>query len=388
MDIQGLSKHNDSLLKLKGVIGVGAGTKHTGGIDTSEPCVVVFVREKLPLEKLDADQVVPQLLPDGTKTDVIEAGDVRILPLATEATTEVENRLRHRPVIGGVSISPGNFALSGTGGMIVYQDNTPCILSNNHVLRIDQIPNPDDRPQRGLYVRQPSFGDGGKKEDSLGEFWDWVEIAFPGPNETDQAIAKLTVPYVSAILGIGSPVGLAEPAVGKQVTKSGRTSGITTGKIIGINSTIEVGFGGGITAIFNNQIVSTAFMLAGDSGSVWVTEDKKIMGLGFAGSTSISVANPIQTVFNKLNLTLPPPVTPIEDILPQLGETTIWGFDNEAKTWSSFSSTVPERFRHLMGLRFLVPGNGYWIEVAKDLVLEHNGSVWKLWKGWNLIGWR
>ena len=387
MSIQGLSKHKGSLLKLKGVVGVGAGTKHIRGMDTGEPCVTVFVREKLPLEKLDADQAVPQFLPDGIRTDVVEVGDVRILPLVAEARVEVENRLKHRPVLGGVSISPGNFALSGTGGMIVYQGNTPCILSNNHVLRIDQISNPDDRPQKGLYVRQPSFGDGGKKEDSLGELWDWVEIAFPGPNETDQAIAKLTVPYVSAILGIGSPVGLAEPVIGKQVTKSGRSSGITEGRITAIEVTIQVNFGRGLIATFERQIATTPMLVAGDSGSVLVA-DNRVVGLGFAGSTQMSFANPIGKVFELLNLTLPPPVTPIEDILPQLGEAIIWGFDNEAKTWDNYDTSVPERFRRFMRLRFLVPGNGYWVKVTKDLVLEHNSSMWKLWKGWNLIGWR
>lgn len=400
MDIQGLSKHKDFLLKLKGVVGVGAGTKHIGGIDTGEPCVTVLVREKLPPEKLDADQVVPQLLPDSTKTDVVEVGDVRILPLAVEAVTEVENRLRHRPVVGGVSISPGNFPIIGTGGLIVLQEYMPCMLSNNHVIRLSQI-DPERRPQKGTPVRQPGMPDSGiwdgnYRGDDIGELWDWVEVTFPGPNETDCAIAKLSVPHIPYILGLSSPAGIvkdpselwdAETHTWAKVQKSGRSSGITEGRVVAIEVTIQVNFGRGLMATFERQIATTPILVAGDSGSVLITNDR-VVGLGFAASTQISLANPIGRVFELLNLTLPSPVTPIENILPQLGEATIWGFDNETKAWSSFSSTVPERFRDLMGLRFLVPGNGYWIEVAKGLVLKHNGFTWKLWKGWNLIGWR
>ena len=397
MDIQGLSKHKDFLLKLKEVVGVGAGTKHTGGVDTGEPCVVAFVREKLPLEKLDTDQVVPQLLPDGTKTDVIEVGDVRILPLAAEATTEVENRLRHRPVMGGVSISPGNFPTTGTGGLIVLQGNTPCMLSNNHVIRLSQV-DPEHRPQKGTPIRQPGMPDSGiwdgnYRGDDIGELWDWVEVTFPGPNEGDCAILRLFVPHIPYILGLGGPAEIAkdpsklwsaETRTWAKVQKSGRASGITEGRVVAIDVTIQVNFGRGLLATFEGQIATTPILVAGDSGSVLITNDR-VVGLGFAASTQMSFANPIGKVFELLNLTLPPPVAPIEDILPQLGEAIIWGFNNETKTWDSFNPAVPERFRHL---RFLVPGNGYWIEVAKDLVLEHNGSVWKLWKGWNLIGWR
>lgn len=374
---------------------MGAGTKHTRGMDTGEPCITVFVREKLPLEKLDADQIVPQLLPDGTKTDVVEAGDVRILPLATETTTEVENRLRHRPVVGGISISPGDIPITGTGGLIVLQGNTPCMLSNNHVIRLSQI-DPERRPQKGTPVRQPSMRDGGHRDDDIGELWDWVEVTFPGPNEVDCAIARLSVSHVPYILGLSGPAGIvkdpselwdAETRTWAKVQKSGRTSGITERRITAIEVTIQVNFGRGLIATFERQIATTPMLVAGDSGSVLVA-DNRVVGLGFAGSTQMSFANPIGKVFELLNLTLPPPVTPIEDILPQLGEAIIWGFDNEAKTWDNYDTSVPERFRRFMRLRFLVPGNGYWVKVTKDLVLEHNSSMWKLWKGWNLIGWR
>ncbi|MBT9144165.1 MAG: hypothetical protein DDT29_02581 [Dehalococcoidia bacterium] len=141
-------------------------------------------------------------------------------------------------------------------------------------------------------------------------------------------------------------------------------------------------------ATFVNQIATSPMAIPGDSGSALLTENSHVAGLVFAGSPQISLANPIGRVFELLNLTLPAPVTPIEDILPQLGEATIWGWDNEAKTWSSFDTTVPEEFRHFMKLRFLIPGNGYWIWVNRDTILKHNGFKYELFRGWSLIGWR
>jgi len=303
-------------------------------------------------------------------------------------------------VLGGVSISPGNRPLSGTGGLIVYQDGIPCILSNNHVLRMSQIPNPDERPQKGSPVWQPSRWDGGTQYDAVAGFRDWIEVDLSGGlNETDCAVAGLTIPHIPYILGLGSPRGLvenpaelwnAQTSTWAKLWKSGRSSGITEGRVFAIAVTIKVSFGGGLLAIFVNQIAVEPMLIAGDSGSVLLTDDDRVAGLGFAASPNMSFANPIQVVFTKLNLTLPSPITPVEQIMPQLGENAIIrGFDNEKKIWTVFRSGLPEKLRrHPSTLRHLVPGQGYWIRVDKDIHINHNGFSWKMWQGWNLIGWR
>jgi len=181
-----LKNRKEFLMSFRNVIGIGKGTKRIHGRDTKRECIVVFVTEKVPEIELSKDDVLPRSL-DGVETDVIEVGEVHIQPIV-EAT--VANRGKYRPVLGGTSISPKEFLLAGTGGLIVIRDDQLFILSNNHVLRLSQIYNPDDRPQRGDYIRQPSFLDGGKQEDSIGELWDWVEVSFPGPNEVDCAIGK------------------------------------------------------------------------------------------------------------------------------------------------------------------------------------------------------
>jgi len=401
MDInQSLSahkEHKDFLLSLKGVVGTGISTKRTRGIDSGQPCIVVFVKEKLPIEKLDASQVVPKSLPDGVLTDVIETGEVKILQETAMATTQVANRQRHRPVVGGISVSPTNWASAGTGGLIVLRNNVPYLLSNSHVIGgLEWSTNP---VRKGDPIRQPalfdsSVWDGGFRGDDIGTLEDWIPISFSMPNEVDAAVARLTVPHIPYILGIGGPTGIIKnPAdlwdkkssTWAKIRGSGRTSGITHGTITAIEVTIQVGFGGGLVATFVNQIASTPLMVGGDSGMGWILDDNRVAGLGFAGSTQMSFANPIGRVFELLNLSLPSPVTRIEDLLPQLGEVIIWSFDNQTKTWAGYDSNVPERFREL---RYLIPGNGYWFKVNRDLTLEHNNHRWQLWSGWNKIGWR
>jgi hypothetical protein len=391
MDISRIIKqHKATLLTLQEVVGIAPATKVTGGRDTGRPCITVFVRRKLAEIELARDQVIPKTLAAGgeaVETDVVEVGEVRILPLLA-TTEEVENQLKQRPVLGGVSISPGNFLLAGTGGLIVEQNGVSCILSNNHVLRISQITDPDKRPQKGLYIRQPGFLDDGRIEDSIGELWDWVEVNFPGPNQMDCAIGKLTVPYATRILGLGSPAGLGEPGVGLRVNKSGRTSGLTRGTITYLDVTMSVDHGGGVTAVFEGQVMTTPMLEAGDSGSAIVDQDNQVIALGFAGSSQCSLATPIRRVFEKLRLTLPEPTgeVPVEQALAQLGEECIlWGFDARNQQWVVYD---PKAYPYTGDLKYLVPGCGYWLRVNKAQILRYNGFQWPLYEGWNLIGWR
>ena len=46
-------------------------TKKTGGIDTGEPCITVFVKQKVALDRLKPHEVIPKEL-NGVKTDVVE----------------------------------------------------------------------------------------------------------------------------------------------------------------------------------------------------------------------------------------------------------------------------------------------------------------------------
>src|SRR5207249_9572076 len=75
------------------------------------------------------------------------------------------------------------------------------------------------------------------------------------------------------ILGIGHVRGTKEPDIGMRVRKSGRTTGVTAGRITAIDAVVEVDYGGP-SAIFREQIVSDLSSEGGDSGSLVVDEGR------------------------------------------------------------------------------------------------------------------
>ena len=94
-----------------------------------------------------------------------------------------------------------------------------------------------------------------------------------------------------------------------RVMKYGRTTGQTKGKIYAINATVDVGYDSGV-ARFVDQIIVTpgGFSAGGDSGSLVVTDDRKStrqpVGLLFAGSSLVTIANPIDLVLDRFGVTV------------------------------------------------------------------------------------
>ena len=91
----------------------------------------------------------------------------------------------------------------------------------------------------------------------------------------------------------------------RQVRKSGRTTGLTSGDITVLDATISVSYGTGRTATFENQIVTAPISEGGDSGSLVVAAGElKAVGLLFAGSQQSTIVNPIQEVLDCLDVSL------------------------------------------------------------------------------------
>jgi hypothetical protein len=67
---------------------------------------------------------------------------------------------------------------------------------------------------------------------------------------------------IASVAGLGIPKGTVEATLGMGVAKSGRTTGITIGKVIGIDATIAVNYGVGI-GYFRNVYESTILSLSG-----------------------------------------------------------------------------------------------------------------------------
>lgn len=320
-------KNERQILSKANVLGMGIGLKEKEGKLTEELAIVVLVRNKVPLQVLPRQDVVPAEI-DGIRSDVKEVGEV----VALQSTTD-----RWRPAPGGVSI--GHHAITaGTLGTVVRDasDGGLLLLSNNHVLA-----NSNDA-QKGDPILQPGPLDGGSREnDTLAELQRFVEIRFKGnqenngcklsravvktlntvaswigsgtvfsarstgpANAVDAAVAKpLSENMVKdEIFKVGKVSGIAQASVDMKVKKCGRTTELTSGRITVLDTTIQVGYGAGRMATFEHQMLASGMSQGGDSGSLIVDEQNHAVGLLFAGSDQVTVMNPIQTVMALLRI--------------------------------------------------------------------------------------
>jgi len=87
------------------------------------------------------------------------------------------------------------------------------------------------------------------------------------------------------------------------VWKSGRTTGVTKGKVVDVDCTSRVEYDRG-ECIFRNQILieSPNFSAGGDSGSAILNREREVVGLLFAGSTLYTLANHIHAVTEALGV--------------------------------------------------------------------------------------
>jgi hypothetical protein len=82
------------------------------------------------------------------------------------------------------------------------------------------------------------------------------------------------------------------------IQKTGRTTNFTTGRIMAINVTVDVGFGDRNVARFKNQIVTTNISAGGGSGSLVTTRDNVL----FAVSTVATIPKQIENVCSLLRV--------------------------------------------------------------------------------------
>lgn len=308
-----LSRHRRQLLQKANVVGCGIGWKQIGGQPTLQPAICVFVRRKVPLESLAArDRIEPVI--DGMATDVIASGEIRLLPMPEgpvplrEGEEGVSERtVRRRPALPGMSIANVRVT-AGTLGAVVRENASGrlMVLSNNHVLA-NSSDGRDGRAQIGDPIVQPGPFDGGRAPgDTIARLTRFHPLSATEENEIDAAVgAVLSDDLVEpAILGLGRPVGTTAPRMGLAVRMSGRTSGLVDGSIIALDVTAQVGLPTGAGAWFVHQIATSRMARPGDSGSLLVDTRVRAVGLVFAGSETISLANEIQRVLALLDVSL------------------------------------------------------------------------------------
>ena len=308
--------------QLANVVGMGVGVKWKKGEPTGEPALVVLVTHKLDKDQVRPADFVPAKLGD-MQTDVLAIG----YPFA--GGSEVPNAgiqtlaKRLRPAEGGysvghVKITAGTIATCVydilPGGKVsppVHGIGVPSryyILSNNHVLANS------NNAALGDPILQPGPYDGGvDPADRIARLSRFIPITFePGVprarhrNLVDAAVAEGEFHDLDReIYWAGYARGWrrkADVKVGTIVQKTGRTTNYTTGRITAINATVDVGYGGGRVARFNDQIITTNMSAGGDSGSLVTTVDDVAVGLLFAGSSVATIMNQIENVRSLLKI--------------------------------------------------------------------------------------
>ena len=223
-----------------------------------------------------------------------------------------------RPVPIGVSTGHPAITAGTIGARVVRVrdgvENVYYALSNNHVYA------DVNTASVGEAVLQPGTYDGGTSpDDDIGTLSDYVPINFAGANNViDAAIALTTTDDLGNATGgdgYGTPrAQTIEAAINMPVQKCGRTTDCTQGSVWALNATVTVDYGGGQVARFVNQIVVTpgSFSAGGDSGSLIVAggrgkskaDDGRPVGLLFAGSASVTIANPIDAVLGAFGVTI------------------------------------------------------------------------------------
>jgi len=204
----------------------------------------------------------------------------------------------NEPVPGGVQIQPQGANWVGTLGCACSYHNAAGnkrwgILSNWHVLKMDvTTPNcPIHQPLATF----PAIAHNDRHR----------EVSPDQPNTFDAALADAKIDGLHTVgpdlyeIGPLAPTP-SPPQVGLAVSKSGRTSAVTEGRIDACGVTVQVSYGS-FTATFTDQCIiagtAGAFSAPGDSGSLVVTTaGRHPVALLFAGNDTLTVASPLAPI--------------------------------------------------------------------------------------------
>lgn len=214
------------------------------------------------------------------------------------------------------------YCCGGTLGSLIQVGGQQRILSNYHVFESDIVSGGNGTvATTGDNIIQPGLIDVNCSASAAQNVATLVKTSsLPGSN-VDCSSANIISGMVrtdGAILEIGTLTSATVAAsVGQAVKKSGRTTGLTRSSISGLNATVSVAYdnecagGAAFTKTFTGQILvsnsGSRFLNSGDSGSLMVedvTSNPRAVGLLFAGSSSIAVANPIGQVLSFLGATM------------------------------------------------------------------------------------
>ncbi len=299
-------QHTEALMAIEGVVGTAVGLSANGA-----PEIRVYTIEA-------GIAGLPELL-EGYPVVIKPTGI--LMPLSDPTAKQP------RPVPIGVSTGHPAITAGTIAARVKDALGNVYALSNNHVYAASNDAELDDN------VLQPGVFDGGvDPTDVIGILDSFVPIDFSGgANVVDAAIAMSSRAMLHNSTpsddGYGIPSSLTVAAFpGQRVKKYGRTTRLTHGAVTEVNVTADVCYELLVlictkVARFTGQIgiATPGFSDGGDSGSLIVTETgNNPVGLLFAGSANLTLANPIDAVLDAFGVvvddTLAPPPTPLTDI--------------------------------------------------------------------------
>lgn len=292
--------------------------------------IVVFVSQLTP----QVQSQIPKSV-EGVPVRIKVSGPIKLLSQILVPPSQIlipsratSRTTRLRPAPGGVSIGHP-LVTAGTFTCAVDESGKKVGLSNNHVIGVNW--GTMRQGKVGDPILQPGVYDGGTIADRIGGLEKWIDVnPLPSLNTIDAAIftpdneADLT----DTVLDLGKVGREIEPAIGMDIAKSGRTCGVKYGKVTATGVVVDVqGATGWGTCRFVDQIIiEPAILLPGDSGS-WICDASlSTVGLGFAGSDTLSVANRASNVESLLGIKFLAATAPSSSTLLALSLALLGGF--------------------------------------------------------------
>jgi hypothetical protein len=335
------------------ITGIDIGYKYTDGQATETLAIRLHVKEKIPKSALETADLFPEEIV-GFPVDVIQGNykpgaQREPIPEATNRTTRFS---RLQP---GISVAHTGVT-AGTLGMFVKdrRSGKPAILSNWHVLAGSATASPGDG------IVQPGPHDGGRAPRDVVGALERMMLDKDG----DAAIAFVSNarPFDPSVIDVNVvPDSLADPQVGDEVIKSGRTTQVTRGRVDGKGRYFitypvgRVGIDGFIIVpSTKDNPTNEEISMGGDSGSIWIKDGTRTaVGLHFAGETDPrpseehAIACFVTRVFPRLDIQ---PWSAAQGIETREGTEVLSQLSNElgaAATAGIFDTIDPREIRRL-----------------------------------------
>ena len=293
-------RHTNELMAKPGVAGTAIGPGQS-----AQPVVLVLL-EHGGVSDLPGDL-------EGVPVRLLVTGKIYALPKGgtpSAGSTLSPTARWPRPV--PIGVSTGNPTVTaGTIGCRVTDGTNVYALSNNHVYASQNL------AAIGTAVLQPGIYDGGTTPaDDIGTLFAFEPIVMSttANNVIDAAIARSSTAMLDKATppdGYGLPKSTtATVSFGAKVMKYGRTTGQTSGIVQGTNTIVNVTYDVGVARFVGQLLIGGgSFSAGGDSGSLIVlggkgANSRKPVGLLFAGGSGYTVANPIDAVLKRFNVTV------------------------------------------------------------------------------------